>query len=192
MRSHHIQHRLFSAEAIRARIDALVEEMAADRKSWPDSGDRNSNFAMVGILRGSFVFLADLVRALYFHGIHPRIDFMTLESYGSGTESSGRVTVSKDISLDVSQATVIVVDDILDTGRTLSFAVDLLRQRGARAVKSCVLLDKPARRVVPMRADFRGFEIEDEFVVGYGLDYDGRYRELPYIARVTFTGDETD
>lgn len=132
------------------------------------------------------MFLADLVRDLYPHGVHPRIDFVSLSSYGAGTVSSGTVELRKDLSVDIDGADVFLIDDILDTGRTLSYAVDLLRRRGARRVGTCVLLDKPARRVVPFEADHVGFTIEDEFVVGYGLDYDSCYRELPYIARVTF------
>ncbi len=179
MRPHHTRDVLFTAEQIERRIDELVDEMA--------SACRAENFAMIGILRGSFVFLADLVRALYYHNVHPRIDFITLESYYSGTESTGHVHVAKDLAMDVSGATVILVDDILDTGRTLSFAVKHLLAKGAKSVRTCTLLDKPSRRVVPFQADFVGFVIEDHFVVGYGLDYDSHYRELPYIAKVTFT-----
>jgi len=120
--------------------------------------------------------------------VHPRIDFITLESYYSGTESSGTVNVAKDLSLDIEGATVILVDDILDTGRTLTFAKRHLLEKGARDVRTCTLLDKPSRRLVPCEADFVGFTIDDHFVVGYGLDYDSYYRDLPYIAKVTFTG----
>lgn len=179
MRPHHIRDVLFTAEQIEQRIHALVEEMP--------SACQAENFAMIGILRGSFVFLADLVRALYYHNVHPRIDFITLESYYAGTESTGRVHVAKDLAMDVAGATVILVDDILDTGRTLSFAAQHILAKGAKSVRTCTLLDKPSRRVVPFKADFVGFKIEDYFVVGYGLDYDSHYRELPYIAKVTFT-----
>lgn len=180
MKPHHTRAIVFSADEIAHRVDALVVGMSA--------ACRSDNFVMIGILRGSFIFLADLVRDLYQHDVHPRIDFLTLESYGSETESSGVVRVVKDIRMDVTGADVMLVDDILDTGRTLSFASSLLRERGARTVKTCALLDKPSRRIVPFEADFVGFTIPDEFVVGYGLDYDSRYRELPYIAKVTFTG----
>lgn len=178
-RPHHIRDVVVTAAAIRARVDQLVVDVAA--------ACRGERLAMIGILRGSFIFLADLVRALNAHRIHPRIDFMMLESYGSGTESSGAVRITKDFSLEIGGADVLLVDDILDTGRTLTFAAAHARARGAATVRSCVLLDKPARRVVPFRADFTGFTIEDAFVVGYGLDYDGYYRELPHIAKVTFT-----
>ncbi|TAN38287.1 MAG: hypoxanthine phosphoribosyltransferase [Verrucomicrobia bacterium] len=171
---------LLTAEQIQNRVDALVGEMA--------DGCRGTDCVMIGILRGSFIFLADLVRELYRHEVHPRIDFMTLESYGGGTESSGVVRVAKDVGLNLAGTAVLVVDDILDTGRTLSFARQHLLTLGARTVRTCALLDKPARRVVPFQADYVGFTIADRFVVGYGLDYDGRYRELPHIACVTFPG----
>lgn len=182
MKPHHVRDVVISAEQIRQRVDGLVEEMR--------HACRGDNFVMIGILRGSFIFLADLVRALYHHDVHPRIDFITLESYGSGTESSGEVKVAKDITMDVNGADVLLIDDILDTGRTLAFARDYLLAKGARSVKLCALLDKPVRRAVPVVADFTGFQIPNEFVVGYGLDYDSFYRELPYIAKVTFTSSE--
>lgn len=179
MKPHHIRDVLISADDIRQRVDRLVVDMR--------EACHGDNIVMIGILRGSFIYLADLVRALYHHGVHPRIDFITLESYGAGTESSGHVHVAKDFSMDVAGADVILVDDILDTGRTLEFAAAHVMKKGARSVKTCALLDKPSRRLVPVQADFVGFTIEDAFVVGYGLDYDSRYRELPYIAKVTFT-----
>ncbi|MFO1521255.1 MAG: hypoxanthine phosphoribosyltransferase [Kiritimatiellia bacterium] len=180
MKNYHIRDIVISEEQIRTRIDALVNEMAGDFRS--------DNFVMIGILRGSFMFLADLVRKLHQHGLHPRIDFMTLESYGGGTESAGFVKVAKDFSVDVRDADVLLVDDILDTGRTLNFAVKHVQNRGARTIRTCALLDKPSRRVAPVEADHVGFKVPDEFVVGYGLDYDSRHRELPHIAKVTFTG----
>jgi hypoxanthine phosphoribosyltransferase len=178
MKPHHIRDVLITADDIRRRVDQLVDGM--------QETCRGDNLVIIGILRGSFIFLADLVRALYHHGVHPRIDFITLESYGAGTESSGHVHVAKDFSMEVAGADVILVDDILDTGRTLAFAREHVLKKGAKSVHSCALLDKPSRRVLPFQADFTGFIIEDAFVVGYGLDYDSRYRELPYIAKVTF------
>ncbi len=177
MEPHRVERILYDEQKIRTRVDELVLEMADDCRS--------ENFVMIGILRGSFMFLADLVRDLYEHDIHPRIDFMTLESYGSGTNSSGTVRVTKDISVDVAGADILLVDDILDTGRTLTYACNRMKEKGARSVKSCVMLDKPSRRVVPVEADYAGFTIEDRFVIGYGLDYDSYYRELPYIAYIT-------
>jgi hypoxanthine phosphoribosyltransferase len=179
MQPHHIRQVLLSAEQIHERIGELVREIAADC--------RGGNLAIIGILRGSFIFLADLVRELYRQDIHPSIDFMTLESYGAGSESSGAVQVVKDVGMNIAGADVLVVDDILDTGRTLSFAKQHLLVRGARLVRTCALLDKPARRVMPFHANYVGFTIEDRFVVGYGLDFDGHYRELPHIACLTFT-----
>lgn len=175
---HHIDDVVLAERAIQERVDHLVAEMVEDC--------RVEDLVLIGILRGSFMFLADLVRALYRHGVHPRIDFMTLSSYGSGTTSSGEITVHKEISVDVEGAYVILVDDILDTGRTLHFAIDYLERKSAQSIRTCVLLDKPARREVDCQANYVGFEIENVFVVGYGLDYDNCYRELPYIAKVTF------
>ncbi len=180
LRPHHIRDVVITAAQIEQRVDELVQEMREHC--------RGSNLVMIGILRGSFMFLADLVRDLYHHDVHPRIDFLTLESYGAGTESSGVVKVTKDITVDVTGAEVVIIDDILDSGRTLSFAKRMLLEKGAKSVKTCALLDKPSRRIVSFEADFVGFAIENEFVVGYGLDYDNHYRELPYIAKVTFTG----
>lgn len=179
MLPHHIEEVLFTAGEIQRRVRQLVDEMAEDCHS--------DDFVMIAILRGSFMFFADLVRELNRHDVHPRIDFTTLQSYGGGTESSGAVEVARDFSVDVAGADVFLVDDILDTGRTLSFARQHALESGAGSVKTCVLLDKPSRRVVPVTADHVGFEVPDYFVVGYGLDYDSYYRELPYISRVTFT-----
>lgn len=184
MDPHHIRDIVFTDAQIRSRVDQLVDEMAVHCQS--------DNFVMIGILRGSFMFLADLVRDLYEHNLHPRIDFITLESYGRGTESSGQVQITKDITVDVKDADILLIDDILDTGRTLTYASEHLNGLGARSVKTCTLLDKPSRRVIPIEADYVGFTIEDFFVVGYGLDYDSYYRELPYLAKVTFTPDQSD
>ena len=175
---HDVSDVLFSRERIATRVDALVTAIA--------EGHGEDPLVLIGILRGSFIFLADLVRGLYRHRVPALVDFLTLESYGAGTASSGAVRLARDFEIDVTGQDVLLVDDILDSGRTLTFAVGHLRARGAARVRTCVLLDKPARRAVPCEADYRGFEIEDTFVVGYGLDYAGRYRELPHIARVTF------
>jgi hypoxanthine phosphoribosyltransferase len=160
------------------RVDELARELAA--------GARSENLVVIGILRGSFIFLADLVRWFSMHDLHPRIDFMIMESYGSATTPQHEPTVSRDCSIDLAGADVVIVDDILDTGRTLQKAFAHLKAKGAKSVRTCVLLDKPSRRAVPFEADFVGFEIPDAFVVGYGLDYDGRHRELPHIAKVNF------
>jgi hypoxanthine phosphoribosyltransferase len=178
MRPHDVKEILIDKAAIAARVDTLVDAIIGTNPS--------DNLVIIGILKGSFMFLADLMRSFHRHGVHPRIDFMTLSSYGSSTESSGKVEVVNDIREDVTGADVLLVDDILDTGRTLHSTRKLMLERGAETVKTCVLLDKKAHRAVALEADFTGFEIADHFVVGYGLDYANLYRELPYIAKVRF------
>ncbi|MCI5049793.1 MAG: hypoxanthine phosphoribosyltransferase [Rickettsiales bacterium] len=162
---------MFTEEEISDRIEELAHLIA---KEMP--GD----LMIVGLLRGSFMFIADLIRALYKVGVHPQIDFMTLSSY-EGTESRKEVQINRDINEDVTDKQVLVVDDILETGRTLRYALDLLNERGAGKIKTCMLLEKPGKRDVLASADFVGFTVPDKFVVGYGLDYDNHYRELPYI-----------
>lgn len=178
MRPHHIGEVLFTSGQIQQRVQTLIGEIARDCGT--------ENLVMLGILRGSFIFLADLVRGFAQHNLHPRIDFITLASYGSGTESSGTVRICHDTDENLRGADVVIVDDILDSGRTLAFAKELFRKRGAHSVRTCVLLDKKANRAVNIKADYTGFSVDNVFVVGYGLDYDSRYRELPHIARVTF------
>ena len=162
---------LYSAEEIDERIDELADEIAA---SMPNE------LMIVSLLRGSFMFTSDLVRAMYHIGLQPEIDFMTLSSY-SGTKSTGEVTIQRDITDQVAGKHILVVDDILETGRTLSVAVKTMMDRGAASVKICVLLEKPGKLDVEIKADFVGFRIPDKFVIGYGLDYENHYRELPYI-----------
>jgi hypoxanthine phosphoribosyltransferase len=163
---------LFSAESIAQRVDFLGGEIAArvDRTCM-----------VIAVLKGSFVFCADLIRSLHRAGMHPRIDFLTLTSYGTGTESSGEVRITRDISDDVSGMDVLLVDDILESGRTMAFAKQLIEERGAKSVSICVFLDKSGKRKVPIEADHVGFECPDQFVVGYGLDYAHYYRELPFV-----------
>ncbi len=169
---------LYSAAEIGARVGALAGEVA--RALGPD-------IMLVSVLKGSFVFTADLLRALHHHGVHPRLDFMTLSSYGAGMESSGKISITREIEENVRGAKILLIDDILESGRTLAFAGDLLRRRGAETVQLCVLLDKPEKRKTEINADYVGFTIGDSFVVGYGLDYAHFYRELPYIG--VFSGD---
>ena len=166
---------LIGEGAIAGRVAGLADEIA-------ESADKN--LLIVVILKGSFVFAADLLRALERVGVEPQVDFMTLSSYGTGTESSGSVALLRDISEDVAGRDVLIVDDILESGRTLAYACDLMRERGASTVKTCLLLDKAGKRSVQIEADYCGFEIGDRFVVGYGLDYAHHYRGLPYIAVV--------
>lgn len=178
MRTHDVKEILIDKDIIARRVDELVDDITAET----DSG----NLIVVGILKGSFMFLADLMRSFHRHDVHPRIDFLTLSSYGANTVSSRTVEIIHDTREEIAGADVLLVDDILDTGRTLAFTKRLLLERGAKAVHTCVLLDKKAHRAVEFEADHAGFPIDDHFVVGYGLDYDNLYRELPHIAKVTF------
>lgn len=162
----------YSAAEISARIDALATEIAARLPK---------EVLVVAVLKGSFVFTADLIRALSHHGVDWPMDFITLSSYGEGTASSGTVRLTRDVNEEIASRSVLLIDDILESGRTLSFARDLFLQRGASHVWLCTLLDKPVRRTAAIEADFAGFRIGDEFVVGYGLDHAHRHRGLPYI-----------
>lgn len=166
---------IFPPEAISARIEALAGEIA---------GRALEGLLVVAILKGSFVFAADLIRALYRTGLAPEVDFLTLSSYRKSTTSSGQVEILRDLDLDVSGRNVLIVDDVLDSGRTLAFAKDLIAARGARSVTTCVLLEKRTRRAVNVTADFRAFECPEVFVVGYGMDVAHRFRELPFVGRV--------
>ncbi len=178
MRPHDVKEILIDKEAIARRVDELVDAIAANTET--------GNLVVIGILKGSFMFLADLMRGLHRHAIHPRIDFLTLSSYGAETASSGTVQIVHDMREEIVGADILLVDDILDSGRTLAFTRNLLLERGARSVRTCVLLDKRVPRAVELEADYAGFPIDDHFVVGYGLDYDNLYRELPHIAKVNF------
>lgn len=165
-----IQRVLFSPEQLNARVGELAEQI-------------NANYAgqeilLISVLRGSFVFMADLIRRLT---LPCQVDFMSVSSYGSGTTSSGQVQITKDLSSDITGMHVLVVEDILDSGNTLYYLLHLLEHRHPASVRLCTLLDKPDRRVKPIQADYTGFSIPDAFVVGYGLDYAERYRNLPYI-----------
>ena len=163
---------LFTAAEIKERVEAMAVEIAAKM---------TGEFLIVSLLRGAFIFTADLVRELYAIGVHPQVDFMTLSSYGEGTTSSGVVVVGRDLTDEVKGRQILVVDDILETGRTLSYALELLKERGAADVKVAMLLEKPGKLTTDVKADFVGFSIPDKFVVGYGLDFANHYRELPFI-----------
>ncbi|MGD9783194.1 MAG: hypoxanthine phosphoribosyltransferase [Hyphomicrobiaceae bacterium] len=167
---------LFSAERISERLGSLATEIAA-RKLEP--------LLVVAILKGSFVFAADLIRALNRVGMQPEVDFITLSSYRKARVSSGNVEILRDVELDVGGRNVLLVDDVLDSGRTLAFAKDLMAARGAASVSTCVLLSKSTRRAVQVAADFSAFDCPAEFVVGYGMDAAHRFRELPFVARLT-------
>ena len=166
---------VFSAGAIAERIDAMAQRIARERLD---------DLLVVAILKGSFVFAADLLRALHRAGLSPQVDLLSLSSYRTGTTSSGRVEIVRDIEIDVAARNVLIVDDILESGRTLAYAKDLVVARGAARVLTCVLLDKPVARSADIVADFSAFECPKVFVVGYGMDLAHRYRELPFVGRV--------
>jgi hypoxanthine phosphoribosyltransferase len=161
---------LLSAEQIAARVRELGAEIARDH-----GGGR---LVMVPVLKGSFVFAADLARAIE---CPLRIDFLGVRSYGAGTESSGVVQITHDLDRPIEGDDVLLVEDIVDTGLTVAHLVELLRTRGPRSVRVCSLLNKPSRARVAAKIDYLGFTIEDGFVVGYGLDFGERHRNLPYI-----------
>jgi hypoxanthine phosphoribosyltransferase len=166
---------LFSEEQIAARIAAMAAEIAVTHPH---------NLLVVPILKGSFIFAADLLRAMHRAGLSLEVDFMMLASYRKATVSSGQVEILRDINTDVTGRDVLLLDDILESGRTLAYAKDLLAARGARRVMVAALLDKPNRRAVQIEADFAGFNCPDSFVVGYGMDMAHAFRELPYVGRV--------
>ena len=173
---------LFSSEDIAARNAELAAQIAA--LELP-------NLLIVAILKGSFVFAADLLRALYEAGVSPEVDFMSLSSYGAGTTSRGQVTILRDVETVIPGRAVVLVDDIFESGRTLAFAKDLMVARGAASVHSCVLLDKPGHRQADIEADLVGFECPDLFVVGYGMDVAHAFRELPFVGIVEQKEDGT-
>lgn len=175
---------MISAKEIAARIEGLSKEIA---REFADT----DKLVVVGLLRGSFIFIADLVREL---DLPIEVDFLEASSYGDGMESSREVRILKDLRGAIEARDVLVVEDIVDTGHTLSHVTQLLQSRRPTKLKSIALLDKPSRREVDFKADWTGFEIPDEFVVGYGIDFAQRNRNLPYIGKVRFveTGSETD
>lgn len=169
----------FSAAEIAARVDVMAGELAAQLPA---------DTLVVSVLKGSFVFAADLIRALSLAGADWSMDFLTLSSYGTGTQTTGSVKVVRDIVDDVRGRDVLLVDDILESGFTLSFAKEMmLKEHGAHRVWICTLLDKPHKRRTELKPDFTGFEAGDEFLVGYGLDWAHRFRGLPYIGVVEKT-----
>jgi len=165
---------LYDTDAIAAAVDRIAGQIAKDV---------GEDLVIIAILKGSCIFVADLLRRLHAHGVAPEVDFVHLSSYGAATRSSGQVTILRDISSSIEGRPVLLVDDILDTGRTLAFAKDLIAARGAKTVKTCVLLDKN-RAAVEMRPDYAGFDCPDLFVLGYGMDVANCFRELPYIGQI--------
>ena len=164
---------LFSAAEIAARVDTLAVEIA---RTVPD------DFVVIGLLKGAAVFVADLMRALDRAGARPELEFMRLSSYGLGSQSSGAVQLVGDMPAGLAGRPVLLVDDIVDTGHSIAYAADRLRECGIERLWKCALLDKPQRREIDVTIDFVGFTIGDQFVVGYGTDYAEKYRHLPYIA----------
>lgn len=161
----------YSEETLRNIVSDLGKKISEDYK--------DKNLLLVSVLKGSVVFMADLMREIT---VPCEIDFMCVSSYQSGTTSTGAVKIIKDLDINLEGKDVLIVEDILDSGRTLSYLKSVLMTRNPRSFRICTLLDKPERRVVPdLFADYSGAEVPDEFVVGYGLDYDEKYRNLPYI-----------
>ena len=167
---------MISAKAIAARVEALAREITQHFHG-------TDKLVVVGLLRGSFVFIADLVREI---DLPIEVDFLEASSYGDGTVSSREVRILKDLRGEIAGRDVLVVEDIIDTGNTLGHVLEILRTRHPARLEICALLDKPSRREVPIRATWTGFEIPDEFVVGYGIDFAQRNRNLPFIGKVRF------
>lgn len=161
---------LLTEEQLKARVTEVAKQVDGDYQG--------KHPLVVGILKGSIIFYADFIRCL---SIPIELDFMAVSSYGAGTESSGKLKIKKDLDRDIAGRDVIIVEDIIDSGFTLSNLKRMLIERGAKTVKIVTLLDKFARRTVAIEPDYNCFAIEDEFVIGYGLDYDEHYRSLPYI-----------
>ena len=167
---------MFDSYILSKRIKELGDKINQDYKG--------KNLLVISLLKGSFIFCADLVRAIDSYNL--TVNFMTTSSYGRSTASSGNVVVKSDISIeDISNFDVLIVDDITDTAHTMDFVVKHIAKKNPKSIRTCVLLDKPSRREVDFTADYIGFEIEDKFVVGYGFDFEDRYRNVPYIFCVT-------
>lgn len=171
MYSNDIGEILITEEQLQERIKELGAQITKDYKDKED-------FLVVGILKGSVVFLSDLIRNI---DIHTKIDFMTVSSYGMGSTTSGTITVKKDLDTDIEGKDILIAEDIIDSGITLCNLVKLLKERNPKSIKICTLLNKPERREADIHVDYVGFDIPNEFIVGYGLDYAENYRNIPYI-----------
>lgn len=165
-----VDHVLITREQLKDTVARLGAAISRDYAG--------KNPLMVSVLKGAFIFMADLVREVT---VPCTVDFMAVSSYGKGVKSSGQVQIIKDLDTNIEGRHVIVIEDILDSGVTLSYLLELLRARRPASVRLCVLLDKPTRHKVPVQIDYRGLEVPDEFIVGYGLDYAEQYRNLPEI-----------
>lgn len=170
---------VFSAEQIRTRVNEIGRRISEDF--------RGRSLVLVCVLKGSFVFAADLVRAI---DLPVRVEFLGVRSYGNNTVSSGAVQITQDLTSPVEGDDVIVVEDIVDTGLTLSYILGLLAARQARSIRVCALLHKPSRSKIKVDIDYLGFTIDDIFVVGYGLDHAERYRNLPYLGKLSLPASE--
>lgn len=166
---------MISEQAVKDRVAELGREITEDYHQKP------SDMVLVGLLRGSFIFMADLCRAVE---VSHEVDFMTVSSYGSGMSSTRDVKILKDLDEDIGGKDVLIVEDIIDSGNTLSKVGDILKLRAPKSLAICTLLDKPERREVKINVEYVGFSIPDKFVVGYGIDYAQQYRHLPYIGKV--------
>ena len=166
----HVESILYSEEQLRQRVKELGAQITADYAGKEP--------VLASVLRGSYIFMADLTRAI---DLPVTVDFMAVSSYGAGTKSSGQVEIKKDLSDSIEGRDLIIVEDILDSGNTLYYLMEILRARKPASIRICTLMDKPDRRTKPIVADYVGFTIPDAFVVGYGLDYDEKYRNLPYV-----------
>ncbi|MCF6461115.1 hypoxanthine phosphoribosyltransferase [Clostridium sp. Cult3] len=162
---------LVTEEEIEAKVKELGKQITEDY--------RDKNLMLVGILKGAVIFMADLAKSI---NMPVLMDFMAVSSYGKSSTSTGIVRIIKDLDCSIEDKDILIVEDIIDTGLTLSYLTDNLKKRGAKSVKICTLLDKPDRRKAEVPVDYRGFVIPDEFVVGYGLDYAEQYRNLPFVA----------
>lgn len=166
---------LLPEEEVDARIQEIGDQISRDYAG--------KQVHLVCVLKGGSFFMCELAKRI---SVPVSLDFMSVSSYGSDTKSSGVVKIVKDLDESLKDKDVVVVEDIVDSGRTLSYLLEMLWDRGPRSLRLCTLLDKPERRVVEVKVDYTGFQIPDQFVVGYGLDYDQRYRNLPYIGVVEF------
>ena len=166
---------LISEERVNEKIRELGAQISKDYAG--------ESVHLVCILKGACIFMCELAKRI---NVPVSMDFMTVSSYGSGTKSSGIVRIKKDLDDPIKGLNVLIVEDIVDSGRTLHYLTEVFKERGCKSVRTCTLLDKPERRVVDLTVDYTGFRIPDEFVVGYGMDYDQRYRDLPYIGVVEF------
>ncbi|WP_198008319.1 MULTISPECIES: hypoxanthine phosphoribosyltransferase [Brenneria] len=171
----HIVEVMISEREVKARVTELGRQIS---EHYRDSG---SDMVLVGLLRGSFIFMADLCRAI---DVSHEVDFMTASSYGSGMSTTRDVKILKDLDEDIRGKDVLIVEDIIDSGNTLSRVSEILQLRSPKSLAICTLLDKPQRREVDVNVEWVGFSIPDEFVVGYGIDYAQHYRHLPYVGRV--------